>query len=539
MTDRWATTTAGMLPPPARLEPDAIGVAQDVIIGMATSAPAVSVGLTLAALAAATAYSSGLIVIITAIPMLVIANAYRKLNLWNANCGASFEWVGRSISPDLGFLTGWLMIAGNVIGTVSGVIVLGPSVLAVFGDSATAVTPNVIITGVVVLLMLAIAVAGIRLTARTQVSLAAIEYVILVGFAVAGLVAVLAHHSGTLPLTRGWFRFGGITGRGGVVGGFLLAVFAFTGWDATVYVNEEVRHRRKNPGRAAMIAVACLAVIYTVSMVGLQGVVSPAKLQANSASALVFIAQALGGGGWAKVMALALALSVIGTTGTSIVVIARILYGMAIYRTLPEFLGKVNQRFSTPAAASIVTGILLIGLGWLYLIATSVQGAFTDLINDSGILYIAFYVLSALATIVYYRRRVLNNTWNALTLAILPFAAAGFLTWILVKSILSAPAAQNWALVITAAAGLLLLFSARFIQHSQFFQIPRESDTGPAQEPGERTSADSALFPACWVAIALGFVRTARPRLRSISGAASIADPISQNEVNAPSAAPR
>ena len=44
--------------------------------------------------------------------MLIIANAYRRLNLWNANCGASFEWVGRAISPYLGFMTGWLMIAG-------------------------------------------------------------------------------------------------------------------------------------------------------------------------------------------------------------------------------------------------------------------------------------------------------------------------------------------------------------------------------------------------------------------------------------------
>src|SRR5579862_6878665 len=144
MTERSAVPVPGTGAPAARLEPDAIGVAQDVVIGMATSAPAVSVGLTLAALAAATAYGSGLIIIVTAIPMLIIANAYRKLNLWNANCGASFEWVGRAISPSLGFLTGWLMIAGNVIGTVSGVIVLGPSVLAVFGSSATAVTPNVL-----------------------------------------------------------------------------------------------------------------------------------------------------------------------------------------------------------------------------------------------------------------------------------------------------------------------------------------------------------------------------------------------------------
>lgn len=56
-------------------------------------------------------------------------------NPWNANCRASFEWVGRAVNPYLGFMTGWLMIAGYIIGTVSAVEVLGPSVLAVFGAS--------------------------------------------------------------------------------------------------------------------------------------------------------------------------------------------------------------------------------------------------------------------------------------------------------------------------------------------------------------------------------------------------------------------
>ena len=142
MTERVAAATS--LPRhEARLEPDAVGVAQDVVIGMATSAPAVSVGLTLAALAAATAYGSAVIIVITAIPMLIIANAYRRLNLWNANCGASFEWVGRAINPYLGFMTGWLMIAGNVVATVSGVIVLGPSVRRVAGRNLTGRPPQI------------------------------------------------------------------------------------------------------------------------------------------------------------------------------------------------------------------------------------------------------------------------------------------------------------------------------------------------------------------------------------------------------------
>src|ERR1022692_1946438 len=403
MTEQSAVAVGTAPTPATRLEPNAIGVAQDTVIGMASSAPAASVGLTLAALAAATAYGSGPIIILTAIPMLIIANAYRRLNMWNANCGASFEWVGRAINPYLGFLTGWLMIAAYIIATVSGVEVLGPSVLSVFGSNSTSLWANIAIGTAVGLIMLVIAVVGIKITARAQVGMAVVEYGILVGFAIVGLVAVLAHHHGTLPMSRGWLSLHGIGGKGSAAAGFLTAVFIFTGWDGTLYVNEEVRHRRTNPGRAAILAVAFLAIIYTLSIVGLQGAVSPAKLQKNSTSALVYIAQALGGGDWAKVMALGLALSVIAPTGTGIVLTARIVYGMASYRALPEFLANVSRRFATPVAASVIVGLVIVGLSWVYLLTTSVQNAFNDVVAVTGLLFAIFYILTALATIVYYR----------------------------------------------------------------------------------------------------------------------------------------
>jgi amino acid transporter len=461
--------------PAARLAPDAIGVAQDTVIGMASSAPAASVALTLPFLAAAVAYGSGPIIIITAIPMLIIANAYRRLNLWNANCGASFEWVGRAISPYLGWLTGWLMIAAYIIATVSGVEVLGPSVLAVFGSNSTSTWGNIGIGTGVGIVMLVIAVAGIKITARTQVSMAAVEYAILIGFAIVGLLAVINHHSGTVSFSSGWLSISGVGGKGDAVAGFLIAVFMFTGWDGTVYVNEEVKHRRVNPGRAAIIAVALLAIIYTLATVGLQGTVSAKNLANNSADILVYVANALGGGGWAKVMALSLALSVIATTGTGIVLTARMVYGMASYRALPASLSTISRRFATPVAASVVVGVLIIALTWVYLLTTSVQGAFNDVVAVTGLLFAVFYVLTALATIVYYRRRVFSGLWDALILGVLPLGAAGFLGWMFVRSVQLAPWTQRWSLIGIVGVGLILMIFARFLAQSQFFQIKRES----------------------------------------------------------------
>src|SRR5262245_19556738 len=381
--------------------------------------------------------------------MLIIANAYRRLNLWNANCGATFEWVGRAINPYLGYLTGWLMVAAYIIGTVAEVLLLGPSVLAVFGYTATNTAAYIAIGAAVGIVMLIIAIVGIRITARTQVGIALIEYLILIGLAVAGLVYEFSHHSGIAahPSTA-WLNPNGVSGLGGsAVAGFLTAVFVYGGLDGTLYVNEEVKHRRVNPGRAAIFAVALLAVIYTLSQVGLQGVLTGKALTRASSQGtfLVDAAQAIGGGFWAKAMALAIALSVIATTGTGIVLGARIVYGMASYRTLPEVLGTVSRRYQTPVASSLLVGLLIVILSAVYYVSTSVQNAFFDVIDVTGLLFSIFYVLTALAAVVYYRRRIVSNAWDFVTAGLLPLGAAGFLAWIFVKSLGEAPWEQRWS----------------------------------------------------------------------------------------------
>jgi amino acid transporter len=482
MTNEHVITVRGRLAPAHRLEPDAIGLAQDTVIGMASSAPAATSGLTLAALAAATAYGAGGMLILTAIPIMVIANAYRRLNHWNANCSASFEWVGRAINPYLGYMTGWLMLAYYVIGGVALIVPLGPSVLQAFGTSTSSPWPNLTITSIVIVVMLVIAVVGIRPTARTQIGMAVVEYTILVGFAIAGLVFVAGNHPGTVHLSWAWLNPTGIGGRGSLADGFLISAFVIAGWDGTMYVNEEVKHRRTNPGRAVMWAAGLLAVLYTLVQVGLQGVVSPAKLQAHSTSVLVYTTQAFAGSGWGKVMAAAVALSVIATTGVGIALTARIMLGMASWQALPAFLANVSRRFATPVAASILTAFLLLGLFWAYILATSLGNVFGDLLSIASWLTIAFYILTALAMTVFYRRNILTSARNIITIGVLPLASSVFLGWVLVRSFQLATSAQKWTLIAVIAVGVVLLLLARFVWRSPFFNLARESDT-----PGRST----------------------------------------------------
>ena len=85
-----------------------------------------------------------------------------------------------------------------------------------------------------------------------------------------------------------------------------------------------------------------------------------------------------------------------------------------------------------------------------------------------------------LATMAYYRRRIFTSFTDALTLGLLPFGAAVFLGWVLVRSMQSAAPSQNWSLLGVLVLGVVLMFVARFGLRSRFFAISRESEPSKA-----------------------------------------------------------
>jgi amino acid transporter len=88
----WADR-AGTSPGTQKLEKDAIGLRRSTIFAMAGAAPGQTVAITLALLAATSAYGTILPVILTTAGLLCIALAFHRLNMWRQNAGATYEWV--------------------------------------------------------------------------------------------------------------------------------------------------------------------------------------------------------------------------------------------------------------------------------------------------------------------------------------------------------------------------------------------------------------------------------------------------------------
>jgi amino acid transporter len=463
-----------------RLRANAIGLKDAVIIGMASSGPTASIALTLAAIVSVSSYAGPVAIIVCFLPMLGIALAYRRLNQWHVNCGGSYLWAGRAISPYFGFMVGWVMLLGYFLGTISDVLPIGPYALQVVWPSE--VSSNVaaaISASIWLIVVTVIAYIGIQATARLQWLFATIEYTVITVFAVAALVAVFGGNSKSAPFDWSWFSWHTLGGTTGLVNGILIAVYMFSGWDTAIYVNEETTEARVNPGRAVVIGVITLGIMYTVLTFAYQGAVKPAALQAHGENALAYITKQIAGSPWDKVMILAVLLSIVGATQTAMVSGARIAFAMGDDKVLPPALGKSHPTHRTPYVATLLfAGLALIVL-WLYLLgSSSIQDSFDKVIGSVGLCFAIFYAATGLAMAVYYRKLAAASLRNLLELAVIPLASAAFLVWVVWKSV---PGLGGWNssimhyLYVMIAIGVVLLLLARQLGQTTYFKEPIEA----------------------------------------------------------------
>src|ERR1700710_2077775 len=192
------------------LKKNAIGFVSSVVIGVAPTAPGYSLAATLGFVAAAVALQSPAILIISFIPMFLVAGGYYYLNKADPDCGTSFSWVTKGMGPKLGWITGWVIIVTDIVVMANLAQIAGLYSFELFGwEAAANSTVAVTAVGVAwIVIMTSIVVIGIELSARTQVGLLAAEIFTLVLFSLVALIKVSpgSAPSGSVPPSLSWIN---------------------------------------------------------------------------------------------------------------------------------------------------------------------------------------------------------------------------------------------------------------------------------------------------------------------------------------------
>jgi amino acid transporter len=488
------------------LKKNAIGFLSNVVIGVASTAPAYSLAATLGFIVAVKGVGvhAPAVLLVSFVPMLLIAVAYRFLNRTDPDAGTTFAWVTRALGPGMGWWNGWAIVLADVIVMASLSNIAAIYTFKLFGFSELGGSKAGILVAAVIwiALMTWICYRGIELSARVQQVLLGAEILILTIFAVVALSKVYGGHpTGSIHVKASWFDPTQMS-FGDLLDGILLGVFIYWGWDTAVTVNEESEDANEGPGRAAVVSTVLLLFIYLIVTASAQAFHGTGFLteKANQEDVLSALGEPVLGGVLYKLLIIAVLTSAAASTQTTILPTARTTLSMAKWGAVPAFIGRIQKRFLTPTVSTIGMGVLSIAVTVpLILISESVLA---DSLTATGFGICFYYGFTGVACAVYYRHELLKSVRKFLLLGLLPLAGAAILFGVFAKAAIfyghkanveSAPIAGITLPLWLGIGGLLLGFVLMLVSRPFFRRFfARKTETAPPgllEQPVEHAPA--------------------------------------------------
>jgi amino acid transporter len=435
-----ATLAASSAEPPSQisekgLKANCLGYASNLVIAVASTAPAYSLAATLGfiILVKGVGVHAPAVMIVSFIPILFVSIGYRYFNMADPDAGTTFAWVTRTFGPQLGWINGWAIFLADII------------VMASLAEIASAYTFSLwnghpstfgLIVGCVIwiVLMTWICYRGIELSARVQQFLLTFEILTLTAFTITALVKVYSGHPvGSIHVEGSWFNPFDM-GWHSLVDAVLLGIFIYWGWDSGVAVNEESRDRRRGPGKAAVVSTFMLLAIYVSVTVAAQAFHGTAFLGNNSTDVLNALGHGVFGSGLDKLMIISVLTSASASTQTTILPTARTTLSMAKWKAIPSVFGSVHPRFLTPSFSTLMMGGLSIVWTVALLAFNPNQDVLGDTISALGFAVCFYYGFTGLACGFYFRRQLFKSVKNFVLIGLLPFAGGVMMAYVGVQS---------------------------------------------------------------------------------------------------------
>ncbi|WP_460776182.1 APC family permease [Microbacterium sp. GXF7504] len=440
MTDFGSTT-------PVRLEhTDGKGLASgtlglwgSTVIGLASTAPVYSLVATLGFVVLAVGAQAPIAFIIAFVPMLFIAFAYRELNNAVPDCGTTFTWATKAFGPWVGWMGGWGVAVAGMVVLANLAQIAAIYFWALFGVEVAGNDWRVILVALFFIAsMTYISWRGVEIGQRVQNILLAVQYVALAVFVVAALWQFFAGTApNPTPFDWEWLNPLAFTDWSGFTEAVLLALFIYWGWDTCLALNEETKDPKRIPGLAALLTCILLLATYvsvTIAAMMYAGVGESGVGLGNEANADdVFLAIRDGLlGPWGWLLVVAVLVSAVSSTQTTILPTARGTLAMGVYRALPERFKRVHPKYKTPSFSTLIMGVV----ASLYYVGMTLvsDNILQDSILSLGLAIAFYYAITGFACVWYFRRELFTSGRNVVYRLVLPLLGALMLTYAFVQS---------------------------------------------------------------------------------------------------------
>lgn len=268
--------------------------------------------------------------------------------------GGEYIFLARTMHPFAGFLAGWVSLLAGFTAPIA-VAALGVQryLATSFGLTAGGMDERWIGTAAI---LLAAVAHGLRLRAGVVVQNTAViaKLLLIAGFLVAGALLLPGRETAPVAVTPDFD-----------VGAFGLTLvwiyFAYSGWNAAVYVAGEVRDPQRNLARSLVVATALVTVLY----LGLNAVflyAAPVEQLAGKAEVGAIAAEALGGLWLRRFVAVVVAFALVTSVSSMVMAGPRVYARMAEDGLFPAFFRMGRQ---VPGRAVLLQALLAVVVVWI------------------------------------------------------------------------------------------------------------------------------------------------------------------------------
>jgi amino acid transporter len=332
------------------------------------------------------------------IPM---ALALIELSSRHPEQGGMYAWVRRAFGPFHGYICGWCLWSNNLFYFPSLLLFAAANFVVVLGPSAEGLSENRLFSVVFVLAFLWIAtgvsILGFTTAKRVQNIGSIATWIPAALLIVTGAVAFATFGSATS------FAPSQLIPRDDVLATVSLwssMCFAFSGFEITSLVGQEVKNPRRTIPLGIMLAGLAVTIIYILSSASVLVAVPASDLAERSgiADAVELATSRMGLAGMGALTGLLLVIGSMGGLQSWIAGAARVPFAAGVDAVMPTAFARLHDKYRTPHVALIVQALaatvlflasvfVSIGRG-----ETSVQGAYDILVNLTILVYFVPYL---------------------------------------------------------------------------------------------------------------------------------------------------